>query len=385
MAITAVSSVALGLLRGAGVPLAVHSRFRSGVNLACGGFLAFAGPGAASGACGIEVTAEDAALLATGDAWLWQGDGLHAVGSRAAASRGAGAALGDPARGGRRAAVPLASDVRVYAPRVPRLHRLAEGAADVVEAARRAAGGVSWFDDGDGLTLGLPRLRAALATLFAAECPSGEGLTAAHPDDEGLVEHAGGGGLAGPAAGPSRTERSLRAALLRIVGLGVGLTPSGDDAVIGALCVMAALGFLGAAERGAARAGAAAPERGAATGAGVFEPGLTRDAAPERDSLSRSIERVLVDEAGGQRTTDVSASYLRLAVSGAFSPSLAAVVALLGRPHTRRPAALGRPDPLRAAVTAELRYGATSGADSLVGVREACALLLAQPQPERVS
>lgn len=290
MAITAVSTTALERLRSAQAPVAVHSRFASGVNLRLGGVLGFAGPRAASGACGIETTAADASVLAAGERWQWQDDGFHEPGSRAPA-------------------IPVTAALRVYDPVVqpcgpvrPEILDLLEGLHETGEredAPRPSAAGRSWFDDGDGAQWGMPRLRQAVSALVRwGRMPEEEGMTALHA----------------------------------LVGLGVGLTPSGDDALVGAWCLCAAAGVT---------------------------------ARPDA-------ERLVLDPAGRPRTTDVSVSYLRLAAEGAFSPSLARVARCLTGPESD---AADMAD----AVRAELRFGATSGADALAGMREAGRLLTAAP------
>lgn len=272
MPITAISRVALDRLRGAGAPVRVHSRFGSGVNLALGGVLAFVGPQAAAGACGVEVSQGDLSVLAAADTWTWRGDAfVHA---------------GLPP-------IALSPTAQVYVPHVTAVSTIAADAADRLDGVRRDAGGHSWFDAGVGARVGMPRLRAAVA-----------GLAAMPPDVP---------------------------AVLASVGLGVGLTPSGDDALVGALCVLSAFG--------------------------------ARPALP--------VSVLLGDPSGGARTTDVSASYLRLAADGVFSPSLVAVVAALGE----------GPTALHDAVADELRFGATSGADALVGIREACTRVVATGAP----
>lgn len=270
MAITGGSVVALDLLDGSEV-LRLHSQFASGVNLACGDHLVYAGTDPHGAACALQVAADDVELLRSSSSWRWDGRGLVA-----------------PAR----RAVALAPDVERYAVRPPAVPGLPAGDPGRLARARAAAGGASWFDLGLGLEIGLPSLRAAVAALAA-------------------------GGDAGP----------VRA----VVGLGIGLTPSGDDALVGALCVLAAAG-----------------EPWAAAGRHL-EPWLAGD--------------------GRGRTTDVSASYLRLAVAGAFSTPLGRLVAAL---------ADGVPDAtLIDAVRGLAAIGATSGMDAVVGAQVAWEHLVA--------
>ena len=105
-----------------------------------------------------------------------------------------------------------------------------------------------------------------------------------------------------------------------LVGLGPGLTPSGDDALVGLAAAVTAM---------------AAPRTLDATFLG-----RVADAAPTR-------------------TTTVSATFLRHASAGQFSAGLHQLMGVL----------IG-PDPSDAAATIErcVAYGATSGTDTLVGV-----------------
>jgi hypothetical protein len=103
----------------------------------------------------------------------------------------------------------------------------------------------------------------------------------------------------------------------RLVGLGPGLTPSGDDALVGLAAALHGLGH---------------PQRG-------FLADAVADA--------------------GMRTTSVAASLLRHAAAGEFSERLHALLAdLLGDDEGS----------LRGSVERALAWGATSGADCLVGV-----------------
>lgn len=108
-----------------------------------------------------------------------------------------------------------------------------------------------------------------------------------------------------------------RAAADRLIGLGPGLTPSGDDALVGVAASAAVLGPEGAS----------------------FLAGIARDART--------------------RTTSVAAALLLHAARGEFAGGL----------HDLLRALLGRdPGAVRPAVERALAWGATSGADTLVGV-----------------
>lgn len=135
----------------------------------------------------------------------------------------------------------------------------------------------SWFDTADGTRFGRPRLAAAAAALAGDLDASG---------------------------------------LLGLVGLGIGLTPSGDDALVGMIAV--------------------------ATAAGVGSGTLRRFAGLLDDTL----------------TTPASLTYLRLAMDGDFSAPVRHLLAALTRPGT----------PGLATAVAELStMGHTSGADLMAG------------------
>lgn len=103
-----------------------------------------------------------------------------------------------------------------------------------------------------------------------------------------------------------------------LVGRGPGLTPSGDDVVVGLVA--------------------------AATARGMLDP-----AAREWLSLTYADRRI---------TTDVAREYVRCALEGTFARSVVAVLA-----------ALGRSDAALTAATSELlAHGHTSGADLLMGL-----------------
>ena len=112
--------------------------------------------------------------------------------------------------------------------------------------------------------------------------------------------------------------RRLVAAAMALIGLGEGLTPAGDDCVVGAL---AALHRFGAA--------------------GLFD-------APARAELRRAVPAA---------TTAIGGEFLLHALDGAFAEPIVALLAAEDAEAARRAAAeLGR-------------VGATSGADTLAGIR----------------
>ena len=137
------------------------------------------------------------------------------------------------------------------------------------------------------------------------------------------------------------------AAIDRLVGWGEGLTPAGDDAIVGFLAAIGAL------------AGSAA-ERIAFV-----------------DALSAAVA------SRGARTTDISAHYLRLAAHGHFNADVRRLVHALAGGKSGDgagvPAALDAPPdaPLQSTLDAALDVGATSGADMVAGMmagfRASCA------------
>lgn len=131
---------------------------------------------------------------------------------------------------------------------------------------------------------------------------------------------------------PLSDATRVRGVLLRLVGRGVGLTPSGDDAIVGILAVL---------HRCAPPAVAAGP----------------------LDTLSAALAPVL------DRTTAISAHFLRLALRGEFGERLVSVVDACCSPSGADPAAVDR----------LLATGATSGADALAGVTAAADLSRIEP------
>jgi hypothetical protein len=113
----------------------------------------------------------------------------------------------------------------------------------------------------------------------------------------------------------------------RLVGWGEGLTPAGDDALVGLLAAL-----------------------------GALAPG---DA--ERLPFLRSLSAVIVS--GAPRTTDISAHYLRLAAHGHFNADVTDLRhAFLAADES------GEGDSMRNALESALDVGATSGADMVAGM-----------------
>ena len=278
MAITSGSTVALALLDSAS-RLRLHSQFDSGVNLQHGDYLIYLSSDPLGGVCSLGVDRADVEVLRTSAGWRWTGQAL--VGSS------------------RRRVVELDPAAVRYPVEAPVLATLS-GDPGRLDRARTSVGAVSWFDSGIGRDVGLPRLRTAI-----------ERLTSGGPDAPDAVRS--------------------------VIGLGVGLTPSADDALIGALCMLAAAG------------------------------------SPFSET-SRHVGDWLRTEGAGA-TTDVSASYLRLALEGAFSVPLNRTVLHLAE---------GVPDArLAEAVRSLAQIGATSGVDAAVGVQLAWECLVPAVSPDR--
>lgn len=189
------------------------------------------------------------------------------------------------------ARLPVGSPVHLSAAGAPtRSMRLAARGLPRAVTATDRAGVASWFDSPQGRQFGGPRLAAAARA---------------------LASNAGAD------------------ALLALCGLGIGLTPSGDDALVGMLAV-------------AQCAGRAAESR-------------AEFAARLYDGLS----------------TEVSLGYLRLALRGEFSiPVLRLMDALTAPvgPGSVPAAPVGSDDALTEAVHEVSRIGHSSGADLLAGV-----------------
>jgi hypothetical protein len=122
-----------------------------------------------------------------------------------------------------------------------------------------------------------------------------------------------------------------------LVGRGPGLTPSGDDALVG---LLAALHRLAPAGDGSPTA---PPHR----------------LAPARERAAMELLRTAI-AAHLHCTADISAHYLRLAVAGHVGERLVALCDAL--------AAAASPDEIETAAAAVIATGATSGADALLGV-----------------
>jgi hypothetical protein len=164
------------------------------------------------------------------------------------------------------------------------------------------------------------RRRTGAAALVARARASGAGLAGllggGRPDD------------AGPAIGRRVVERLVpalrsgdRGAAARhareLIGLGPGLTPSGDDVLVG------------------------------------IEAALHALAHPSAGFVALALDAVEL------RTTELAATYLRHAAAGEFAERLHALVgALVGSDDAAIPAAIAR----------SVAWGATSGTDCLVGV-----------------
>ncbi|MEU6035072.1 DUF2877 domain-containing protein [Actinomadura sp. NPDC047616] len=170
-----------------------------------------------------------------------------------------------------------------------------------------------------GAARGLRELEDALDEADAAAAC---GL-AGHPDPEALAGACAAGDLAGAVE-----------AAERIVGLGPGLTPSGDDILSG---LLVSLRLVGGAVRGGERAVWLAGWLGAA---------VTADA--------------------GTRTTALAATLLHCAASGSAGADVAAVLRVVAGHEAPRPA-----------VRRLLAAGHTSGADLAWGVRAGCHAALA--------
>jgi hypothetical protein len=276
--ITAASCTALALLDDHGQPMPVHSTYGSSLNLQCGEYLVHVSDRNLGGACSLCVTTDDLEQLRGKRLWLWS------AGTLRDAAGGAAIRMDDRA-------------VR-YCTSPPPPSMLSPAASDRLARARARAGGrsSSWFDTGAGLDLGLPRLRRAIDALTGHD--------------------AGGVGR-----------------LMDVVGLGAGLTPSADDALVGALCLLTARGAL---------------------------PGALRD------EMTRRLRGGAVAV-----TTDVSLSYLRLALRGAFSSSITRVVGHLAEASSEAD--------LDESVDSLSRLGAVSGMDTLWGIQLACDVLARSP------
>ena len=184
---------------------------------------------------------------------------------------------------------------------------------------------------------------------------------------------------------PRRDRDRVADCVASLIGRGPGLTPSGDDALVGLLASLhrlaAAAGGSGsaAAAGGSPRAAAAAGGSGSAafsaggspraaaaaggSGSAAFSaegsPGAA--AAAGGSAADGSLAELLRPAVAEQlhRTGDISAHYLRLAVAGHFGERLIALCDAL---------ATGARAEVEAAAAAVVATGATSGADALLGV-----------------
>ncbi|MCI1748648.1 MAG: DUF2877 domain-containing protein [Acidipropionibacterium sp.] len=162
----------------------------------------------------------------------------------------------------------------------------------------------SWFDTADGRRFGQPRLdRAARAVATDTDPVSGAGQGALHA----------------------------------LCGLGIGLTPSGDDALVGLI----------------------AAGRVAGVGVGVIGRFTAVLSRPGTENL----------------TTETSLCHLRLATAGDFSPSVLGLLEALIDPERRG---------LDRAVSRLAQVGHSSGADLMAGVDALarCLAIPASPIPE---
>jgi hypothetical protein len=272
MAIIAASTTALALLDAGDRPMPVHSIYPASVNLSCGAHLINASSqrGGVSSLC---MTTTDVDLLREQPVWGWTGDALVGADGQEV--------------------IPMQKGAARYPTSAPPPPLLSPVTPIRLRRARARTGRPSWFDAGPGRDIGLPRLRDAIRALVRRE-----------PD---AVRRVSG-----------------------VIGLGTGLTPSADDALVGALCLLWA-----------------------------------DDGVPSTDLRGRLTG--WLDADGAAATTDVSLSYLRLAIDGAFSSPIAHVVGNLG---TTTPQAS-----LDHSVRALSALGAGSGMDTALGIQFACELI----------
>ncbi|TDD76546.1 DUF2877 domain-containing protein [Actinomadura rubrisoli] len=193
-----------------------------------------------------------------------------------------------------------------------------------------------WWDPSPALgalrPAALTRGVHALETALGAAGMTGGGL-AGHPDPALLAESCAAGDLAGAVE-----------AAERIVGLGPGLTPSGDDILSGLLVSLRLVG------------GAVRPGESAVWLADWLGAAVTADA--------------------GTRTTALAATLLHCAASGGAGAEVAAVLS-----------GVAGHEPVAPAVRRLLAVGHTSGADLAWGVLAGCraALALTTSTPHRAT
>ena len=142
-------------------------------------------------------------------------------------------------------------------------------------------------------------------------------------------------------AGPD--PQTLQSAVDRVVGRGPGLTPAGDDVLVGLL-------------------------------AGLWLAGMGGDHREREDAGVLRSRLAQAWQATPSLTTDISRSLLDQAGAGWFGAALHGVLRALADPV---------PDAVASAVDAMLTIGASSGADTCIGVA-ACGPLLSGLIPEGI-
>ena len=283
-----------------GARFVVHSVFASALNLRApdGLLLSLLGPAGGNGPATVVLAAAPPSGLAAGQPAVVEPSGELAIGGRLVVE------LGSAPRW-----QPLTVELPLVAARVRRNVELAERLA---YAARGA----------DGLGGLLPHL----AALAAGASPP--------PLAQALLRVAGAGLAALLAAWQADDARATAEAAERLVGLGPGQTPSGDDLL-----------------------------------AGFF---VARLRTRPDDRRSGPLAAACLERARG-RTTDLGLARLGFAAEGDLDErSLAALAAL----------ASGRPERVEGAVRALLGYGHSSGLDTLVGLLVGLRLDLPAAQPE---
>ena len=195
--------------------------------------------------------------------------------------------------------------------------------------------GMTFVGTPDGWSIPAARvtISSSTARLWSAALPDRPGVKAIAPSTiaaarRATLRRAAGGGLAPLLAGEddagdawlarAREVARREHSLVDLIGLGPGLTPSGDDFLVGYLA------------------------------------GLDAAADPARPALAAGIV-----EAAPARTTAISASMLRHAAGGEYAERLHEVVGAL---------CTGRADRITRAVDRAMAYGATSGVDTVVGL-----------------
>jgi hypothetical protein len=216
-----------------------------------------------------------------------------------------------------------------------------EGGDALVGEGRVEADGLAvrvrrWWDPSPALAAMQPAALARGVRALEDELASAGALTAAGPAGGGLDGHPDPAGLAAACAAGDLAD-AVEAAE-RIVGLGPGLTPSGDDILCGLLVSLRLVG-------GAVRHGEAAVRMADWIGAAV-----TADA--------------------GTRTTALAATLLHCAAAGGAGAEVAAVLRFVGGHEP--PGGAGQ-----SAVRRLLSVGHTSGADLAHGVLAGCRAALA--------